>query len=972
MLALSLICATLGAKGPGATEYAHRVWRIEDGLPQNRIRAISQTPDGYLWIGTSEGLARFDGVRFRIFNRANTPALQDDGILHLLLTRDGALWIGTEGGGVVRYRNGEFRNYSTAEGLTNGFVRAIYQDRGGSLWIGTDRGIFRMEGDRFRRLDGTPEIPSASFNSFAEDDAGRIWTTSTVGLLAIAGGKLTKPGHACADPQLRALQASSHGFFRAVRPAGGASEVRDGCAVPDRSLPTYQLKSITEDRDGNLWIATAGHGVIRSVNGDQTTFTAPSVLPDNTVNTVFEDRQGNLWIGCEDGLVRLSRSSVTNIGSAQGLDDDNIATVYPDRAGTLWIATLTGQIYRVRGASMERFHLPAPAADLLIRTVWEDREGTMWFGSYRGGLVRLKGNTATIYDKERGGLRSLSVRQILEDRSGAIWLALDSGFSRLDGEKFTNYYLPDGLSYPSTRCMISDNRGDILIGTDRGLNRVHDGRIVRDTEFAALAEEKIWAIYQDPSGTLWIGTRGSGLIRFRSGTISRFTTNNGLPSNSIFQIIDDGKGRLWASTSAGVVALDRQELETAASQNGPLIQAVQYGTADGMATSQMNGGLQPAGAMSSSGDLWFPSVKGAVGIDPGKTQPQAAMPILIERMSADDRPVPLSGAVTIPPGHGKLDIDFTLCDLSSPESVTFRYQLEGFDDASTVPGRGRSAHYTNLPPGRYRFRVAAGASVARTRDVPEASLAFTLRPAFYQTSWFYGLVALFAASGIWGGFTLYARQTRARYALLLAERTRLAREMHDTVIQGCVGVSTLLEALDEYRHVDGARADRLLDQARTAVQKTLEEAREAVWDLRRPQTDESCIPMLFDLARKLGHENRIEVETQIVGTASLDPETDRAIMLVGREALRNAVAHAHPRRIEVKVVFGARRVDLEVNDDGDGFEAGANGSGESKHFGLIGMRERVEESGGTFSVQTNPGRGTRVAARLPLDGRTLD
>jgi ligand-binding sensor domain-containing protein/signal transduction histidine kinase len=953
-----------------ASGYSQRVWRIEDGLPQNRIEALSQTPDGYLWIGTPAGLARFDGVRFAIFGRTNTPALTDDSILALRLGRDGALWIGTEGGGLVRYKDGRFQNYSAAEGLTNGFVPAIHEDRAGTIWVGTYRGFFRMEGNRFRRLDGTPEIPLATVISIAEDAAGRIWVMSSVGLLTMEGDRLVRAaGTGCTGTPSRGSLFALHGSVWALNPSG-ASRLRNGCLTTDAMLPRIAMRSMTEDSEGNLWIAASGRGLVRFRDGRAIWLTAASGLPSNALNVIFEDLERNLWVGCEDGLLRLSRSLVTNVGAADGMKDDNVSTVYPDPAGGLWIATVTGQLYRLAAGKIKPYPLPSPAAGLSVRTVFRDAAGALWFGTVGQGLIRLENGKATVFTKA-SGLRSETVRQILQDRAGVIWLALDSGVSRWDGKEFTNYYLQDGLSYPSTRCMVADRSGDILVGTDAGLNRIHDGRIVHDPGLAALAGEKIWSIYQDAKGVLWLGTRGGGLLRFDSGRITRFTTADGLSGNSIFQIIEtgitaNGAGRFWISTSSGVDAVDRKELDTAAGGSRQPLGVVPYGTADGMLTSQMNGGFQPAGGKTAEGDLWFPTVKGAVRIDPLKIPARRTKPVLIERVIAGDRPVPLSGAAIVPPGRGKLEIDFTLCDLAAPQRVNFRYKMAGFDDNWTFALHTRSAVYTNLPPGTYQFLVVATDPAATPSTTSEATLNITLRPSFYRTNWFYGLLALALGVSIWGGMAMYARQTHARYELLLSERTRLAREMHDTVIQGCVGVSTLLEAAAGYRDVDAGEAGKLLDQARTQVSKTLEEARQAVWGLRHSLAAESSIRDLFDLAKELGNERRIQIETEMVGEGSLDPSTGRAILLVGREALRNAVAHANPARIAVRVVVGTSEVELDVTDDGAGFSPAGNEGQTNMHFGLTGMRERVEESGGTFRLDTGLGRGTRVIAKMPL------
>ena len=943
-------------------DYGHRLWRTEDGLPQNRIRAISQTPDGYLWIGTSEGLTRFDGVRFTVFDRSNTPAIHDDGILVLRLAYDGALWIGTEGGALVRYKAGVFRNFGTAEGLTNGFVRAIYEDSRKTLWVGTDRGFFRREGERFVRLDNTAEVPHATVPSIVEDAQGRIWAVNPMGLLTLADGKLGYGKSTCDTTRVRGLRPSRSGMPWVISITGGG-HLRDGCIEPDLTLPQVTLRTIVEDHEGTVWVGTTGRGLFRMANGKLAPFPAIPSLPDETVNTIFEDSEHNLWVGCEAGLLRISRSSVTNVGTAEGLDDDNVLTVYSAPTGELWLTTLNGHIYRMAGLAAKRYRLPAPAENIEIRTVFQERSGTLWFGSFLGGVVRQAGSTAAVYNKTNG-LRANVVRQILEDRAGVVWLALDSGLASWNGHSFRNYYLEDGLSYPSSRCMIEDDRGDLLVGTDGGLNRVHNGNIVRDNEFASVANEKIWAIYRDPAGTLWLGTQGGGLLRLKSGALTRFTRTNGLPSNTIFQILDDRRGNLWMSTSSGVISAERKELDDAARGNVPSIHITPYGTADGMITSQMNGGIQPAGARTASGDLWFPSVKGAVRINPVSVPGGGPLPVLMESLIADSQSIPLSDHVSIPPGHARVEIDFTLCDLMSPQRVSFQYKLEGFDENWTTAVRTRSASYTNLPHGDYRFHVLASDPGLPSKN-SEAVLSFTLMPAFYATKWFFALVAMALGTGIWGGFALYARQTRLRYGLVLAERTRLAREMHDTVIQGCVGTDTLLEAAAGFRTVDPAEADNLMDEARVQVKKTLEEARQAVWDLRNPPPAESSIPVLFELAQKLGSKHRIQIETAIDGTGSLAPDTDRTILLVGREAVSNAVAHANASRISIRLSYEMASVTLEVTDDGRGFAVQREGSAESRHFGLIGMRERVEAAGGSFAIRSRLGEGTTVIATLP-------
>jgi signal transduction histidine kinase len=413
------------------------------------------------------------------------------------------------------------------------------------------------------------------------------------------------------------------------------------------------------------------------------------------------------------------------------------------------------------------------------------------------------------------------------------------------------------------------------------------------------------------------------------------------------------------------------EAKNSAFPSAGTIAGVAYGTAEGLESTQMNGGVGSAGCRTSSGELWFPSVKGAVRIDPNLSRISRPSPVLIDAITADDRPIQLSGEIRIRPGHGKLEIHYTAASLLSPERTRFQYVLEGFDENWTAGSSDRVAHYTNLPHGPYRFRVVATDSVA-PRQGSETSVSFVWDPHLYETPWFYGLCAALAAAC--GGIALrvYARQTKARYAVLLSERTRLAREMHDTVIQGCVGVSTLLEAASGFHPNGLGRMKELLDQARVQIRLTLDEARQAVWDLRHTQLEGELAGMLRDFVRQLSSEQDVPVRVELAGSpVPLESGTVRSLFLVAREAVRNAVTHSASRQISIRLCFDAAEVRLEVVDDGRGFTPPGRELEARGHYGILGMRERVEQLGGKFLLHSSPGSGTVVVARLPLSGRRL-
>ena len=975
------------------TEYSRRIWRSGDGLPQNKIQAISQTADGYLWIGTSGGLVRFDGVRFVVFDRSTTPAMGDDSILSLCPARDGSLWIGTEGGVLVRMKAGAFQAFGTAQGLTNLFVRAIAEGRGGELWVGTDRGIFRLLGGKVQRLDGPngigKNVPILAAQAIFQDADGSPWIGgSNAGLYRLNGDQLVSQAAWQALGSVSSIIADPAGGLLLASEAG-LWHLRDGNLEPVRMATPAIPRVLCRDHDGNLWIGTAGSGLVRVGHGDgaaATVFragTGGEDLPDNGVMAVFEDREQNIWIGTQDGLLRMTRSAVRTLSSSDGLADDNVATVYEDPGGRLWIGTVNGPLYTFEGEHPRPYVLPANAAAFRPRGIYVDREGVQWFSSVGRGLMRVAGGKARVFTM-RDGLRSNNIRQVLEDRRGVVWIATGSGLSRWQpegGEKpIRTYYLEDGLAYGGVRVLAEDRNGDLLVGTDGGLNRVHEGVFVKDPVLATLGNERIWAIRVDSSGSLWLGTRGNGLVRIRDGKITRYTTRDGLLSNSIYQILEDGAGtgrqRFWMSSPGGVFAADRRELDSVAEGRPGPIAVVPYGTDSGMRTSQMNGGMQSAGCRTRAGEFWFPSVKGAVRIDPVQFRVPLASPVLIESVVADDRPVPIAGQVVIPPGRGKLEIDYTSPDLLSPDHVTFRYRLEGFDDTWTPSPKGRAAYYTNLKPGKYTFHVIARDG-ARPELTTEARLPIVWQPHYYESVWFYALLAILTGLLVWAVFYFYAQQTRARYALVLAERTRLAREMHDTVIQGCVGVSTLLEAARSMPASAQAKSAELVERAAAQVRLTVNEAREAVWDLRHSgigQTDGNMeqpadvVKTLESYARQVEASEGIPVRADFGGVpAPLGSTADRNLLLVAREAIRNAVAHGHPAEIHVSLRFDPAEVRLEVEDDGRGFNVEA--ARDNGHYGIIGMRERVEQSGGVFEMTSHPGRGTRVVATLPVRKR---
>src|SRR5262245_11869517 len=662
--------------------YSRRIWQTQDGVPQDTISVLVQTNDGYLWVGTSGGLARFDGFRFTVFDRENTPALREQSVYSLYCTRDGTLWIGTEGGGLIRYRSGQFRVFGAAEGLTNGFVRVVREDKHANLWVGTDRGLFRFADDKLMRVDNQQGIPSMSVHAIYEDSRGRLWVGGS-GLLLFSEVAATvyRSSRSLADNSIRAIAESNDGAIW-VATIGGLHNVSDGDPqkvftsrpiIPNNTTYLYRTK------DGDIWAGTYGQGLFRYRGIANTIYHAPALLPDNYILALLEDREGNLWVGTKNGLLRLSRSVVSTVATGPRGAPESIMTIYQDRDQSIWMTTLGGRLYSLRGDQPSPPALPAVVTRLNVRTIFRDLGGAIWVGTNGEGVARIASGKLTRYTMKQGLINDF-VRAFCESRDGSIWIGTDSGLSRWQAGAFRNFHTAEGLAYGSIRALLEDRFGALWVGTDGGVSSYHEGMMIRDQRVAPLAGEKVWSIHEDPTGGLWFGTLGAGLFLLQSGKLTNFTMRHGLGSNNIQQILEDKNGNLWMSSLSSVFSVNRGDLLQCMinPNHRPAISI--YGTAEGMETSQMIGGVQPAGTISADGEVWFPTTRGAVRITPNRTLQAGAQPVLIEKLLTDGRESQLSETVEVTPGDGRLEIHYTAIRLRSSERIRFRYKLERFDE----------------------------------------------------------------------------------------------------------------------------------------------------------------------------------------------------------------------------------------------------------------------------------------------------
>ena len=965
---LSIVLASLGLHAASQLAlpegYTRRVWQTQDGLPENTVQAFAQTPDNYLWIGTSGGLVRFDGASFVVFDRDNTAAIHDNSVFCLTVAHDGSLWAGTDGAGLLRYKNGVFRSYRAAQGLTNDFVRAVFETREGVLWAGTDDGLFRLNGERLIRVDGAGRIPKLAVHAIREDSAGNLWVGGSI-VISIRGENCREyhvEGFGSAS-RVKSLSETADGTIwlgtvsglqRLTRAAsdGGRFE-----RVPEVSST---VRALQVDPTDDLWIGTIGDGLLRYSEGKFTRIAAPDNPPSATVLAIFYDSEQNIWAGMQTGLLRLSRAAMSTFPLPDTANAD-FGTVYPDPDGSIWVAGT--HLYRI-DAKRDRSELvPPPAPGIRVRSVFRDRTGALWVGTEGDGVFRTVKDQTVQYTK-RTGLVNDFVRAFLGSRDGSVWIGTDEGVTRWRDGVLTNFLEPQGLAYFSVRTMAEDRSGDIWIGTERGVSHWRNGQFMRDEVTTRLRQEKIWAIHQDPQGGLWFGTRGAGLFRWRDGRLTEFGTAQGLAAASIYQILEDPRGTLWMSGPNAILAVSREDLDRLAERPGFHPAVTLYGLSDGVEATQIYGGVAPAGCLTAGGEIWFPSNRGPVRITPPEMPPEGLPKVIIEQALLDGRPAPLNGRIVAPPGEGKLQIVYAAIRLRSQERLRFRYILENYDHEWTEALRRREAFY-NLPPGKYTFRVQAF-EMNMPESVSEASLEIEWRPHFYRTAWFLAACAALALTAVLAAYRIRLRQVHSRFRAVLEERNRVAREMHDTVIQGCASVSALLEAVS-IGSGGSALKSELLDCARTQVRATVDEARRAVWNLRQSGPAPPEIgPLLDKMAQQASHASKVPVRLETFGKpVLLDPAVEHDILMVAREAVYNAVQHAKPTEVRIQVHFEQNRVQLRVIDDGCGFNPDEMHT-EGEHFGLVGMRERTVRLGGHFDIRSAPGAGTELSVEVPV------
>ena len=963
------------------TRYLRDVWTTERGLPQNSVTSLLQSRDGYLWVGTFGGLARFDGLKFTSFDTGNSPGLRSNRIISLFEDHAGVLWIGTEQGGLSRYERGTFTTYTTNDGLPGNHINAIAEDGTGAIWIATSNGVAQLANGRFTSYTTRDGLVDNKVLLLSAGRDNSMWLVSVKGLTRWHGGS----------------------FSSFIAPEKlDFSVARSVAEAPDGSVWVAGQRIFARLRDGAYTFFSRqehhpdyGHASIFKAPSGELRFLMPSPLPDLASHKVItdpslagwagakaivEDREGNLWVGSsDDGLFRYKPAQVIAYTSEDGLADDNFLVVAGDRAGELWAANQN--LFQFRNGHFTKFtDFRITPAMTGFWSFLRDREGTIWTGSY-GGLHRFKdGRWSLDFINNNNNLTGFPVAAIYEDREGRLWIGTGSdselgGLHLLKDGVFIPFRATEGLTLTDVRIITEDRQGALWVGGASGMSRYKDGRFTNYTTEQGLSNNYVRDIYEDADGIFWIGTYGGGLNRFKDGRLTHITTKDGLFDNIVSRILEDDNGNLWMSCNRGIYRASRRDLNDLADGRIKTITSISYGVTDGMKSNETNGGGQPAGWKDREGRLWFPTIKGVVMIDPNKLN-TLPPPVVVEQVLLDKTPVESHQTVTMRPGQSDLEIHYAGLSLTAPEKVRFKYKLEGYDRDWVDAKDRRVAYYTQVAPGAYTFRVMAANNdgVWSTQD---STIQLTVIPPFWRTWWFVSFILLgLIVSAVFAYKRRISKLKRANAAQQAfsrqliesqeSERKRIAAELHDSLGQQLLVIKNrallALHTAESHQEAVGE-----LNEISDATSLALDEVREIAYNLRPFQIDQlGLTKALESMLKKVAHASGIEFSIKMDSIDGLySKEAEINIYRIVQESANNIVRHSEATKADVEIKRDARGVTLRVNDNGQGFSHDStNGLRHGAGLGIAGISERARILGGKHEVHSAPGGGTTIIIKL--------
>jgi signal transduction histidine kinase/ligand-binding sensor domain-containing protein len=990
LLALALaLCFSAAAATPN---YFTRIWQVEQGLPQNKVTAVVQTRDGYLWLGTYNGLARFDGVRFTVFDDNITPELRSGRVTSLFEASDGTLWIGTESGDVLQYKNGRFASVPLRANWSEGKIYAITADDAGDVWL------MNEAGELARPRDGKVLLPSAGrvakVVSLVRGQDGTIWAEREGRVSALKGGSLT--AELSGSDYVQGFCAARDGGFW-VASNGGIRKWKDGGWTVDLGAAPWGwdiVVNFAETSAGVLAGGTSGDGLWLFFK-DQTNTPALHLdhtngLPSDWVISLCEDREQNLWCGTGAGLVVIRPSNLETISPPDKWKGRSVLSVLPAPNGALWVGTEGAGLYRLQNGDWTNFYLAQGIRNPYVWSLAADNTGKIWAGTWGGGLFARKDDA---FDFAPGLEDFRLPTPALLFLSDGLWIGTTAGPLRYNDGKLDRFGEIAGKPFGDVRTIAQDKLGAVWFGTaGGGLVRRENGNFRRFTKSDGLSSDFIECLHFADDGALWIGTFGGGLNRFKNGKVTVVNLEQGLPNGVIGHIESDGHGFIWMSSYAGILRASETDLNRCADGKLAKVPFLTYGINDGLPALECSEGLQSAGAKTADGRLWFPTPKGLVAIDPAgvKLNPLPP-PVRIEAMRVDDKNFAdgyAVGPVRIPPGRHRIEFEYTGLSFVAPEKVRFKSRLNNFETEWADVGRKRVATYNYIPPGDYLFQVTACNNDGVWNETA-AGLKFEVLPYFWQTTWFHVLGGLAAALAVaWAVWFDTRRRMRRRLERaerqrdIERERARIARDIHDDLGAQLTNITMMSDsARGQLANPERAAAglEKIYDTARELTRSM----DEIVWAVSpRHDTLESLSAYLENFAHDwlatAGFRCRLDLPLQFPEW-HLTSEVRHNVFLAFKEALHNAVKHSGASEVLIRLAVKEKSFELTVEDNGRGFAAGekardgspAQGRAASGN-GLENMRCRLAAIGGSCEIQSAPGAGTKVIFSVHLKAPALE
>ena len=964
------------------SEYQKQNWQVEDGLPENNIRMIAQQPDGALLLATGSGLVAFDGLRFQSEPIKATGLLDNESVNAFTYGSTGDLWIGTDGRGLLHRTRSGTVNVSERAGLYNERIRLVHLDDHGVLWIATQNGIERFSDERLIQVSTGGMIAGDIVTPFAEDGHGGMFFVTSSGLYHWENGAAHRyslrtavvgsPVAVYSDPQHRIWIGTTTAVLQLVPRKSRFKNTPMEYDEIVRARITSAVRCLIGDEAGNLWIGTRRDGIWRYGFGKVSHWTSRDGLPDDAIRSLYVDTEQNLWIGMVNGgLSRWRKGPLAPYGEPEGFPATYVANTFADSRGDLWLGTWGNGLFRRHGNKLTEMSLPGMPIDRAIRALAEDRRGRVWVGTWFQGLYRYDGKAFRHY---RLGIESPgnAVSAILADKSGGLWVGTYTGIFHFPSGEPDLVHRSHFLESNLITCLLEDLDGSVLVGTSTGLYRVREGRVL---PIAGLPNPYILSLTLDSKGYVWAGTKAGGVTYVHLERAMPMPANGGLTPLLVNSAIEDDDGHLWLSTSRGIVRLVVAEMHAVVDGKESQLSAVILGKADGMRSSESGGPSTPASTRLPDGTLWFTTARGFVHTTDaaeklGPNSPTASITGWTLSNDPNISDIMTGPRVDIEAGQPDIIFFFNTGLLSNPAHIEYRYRLAGYDSDWTNT-RSHTARYKRLTRGNYRFEVQARNSGEGWLS-PASTLEVRQHPYFYQTWYFYSSLLLVITALALYLFRRRERLIRGRIGIVLEERNRIASECHDTLMAGFAAISWQLEAtakLFRDSSMEATPAARSCELARSMVSHCQAEARRIIWDLR--DSDEVTSLLSQALSRTLG-ENHIK-ETIVTSLdvegeeVTLAPGCVHHLVCIGQEAISNAIRHAQPTHISVRLKYEPDSLSLSIRDDGRGFHASDRSASRHGHFGIPVMEERARKLGGTLRLQTAVGTGTEVTVRVSFN-----